>query len=435
MSDSDSDDDEHNKRKVCEVGIKTGYESEQDIADNGRKPIGATGLASKKLSTMEWFFSSMENGKKQVVPCPYVSNDPVQLRMTRPVKMEDDEGNLLIRSIHEKDNPDEPDDMVIGTWTSAVTGMVINIYQFEWRLLGTDFTIAIYGKRRTGKTHIIKAMCFQMRRYYPLVIVFTKTKFNGDLLKLFPDACIFNDLDEGLLERIMDAQKDRVQEAKKAPEPWVNCRMLLVLDDVLSDKKSPRYNEMLRKLFFEGRHFMISMIITSQDSKGLPPALKQNTDLTFVLPMRARRDRETLCDNTFPFLWNDKDAREFLDKTMQIKHNFLAVLNCSGAKPADEQVYMGIITPEHFIPRYIMGSYPCWKDNLEQLEKLEFEYLGQDPRLETWGLETHLPVGEKKKHRVDGMRQRPPDDEGDVPKSKRAKILPPEQQMAIKSFY
>ena len=244
MSDSDSDDDEHNKRKVCEVGIRTGYESEQDIADNGRKPIGATGLANKKLSTMEWFFSSMKNGKKQVVPCPYVSNDPVQLRMTRPVKMEDDEGNLLIRSIHEKDNPDEPDDMVIGTWTSAVTGMVINIYQFEWRLLGTDFTIAIYGKRRTGKTHIIKAMCFQMRRYYPLVIVFTKTKFNGDLLKLFPDACIFNDLDEGLLERIMDAQKDRVQEAKKAPEPWVNCRMLLVLDDVLSDKKSLRYNEM-----------------------------------------------------------------------------------------------------------------------------------------------------------------------------------------------
>jgi len=90
MSDSDSDDDEHNKRKVCEVGIRTGYESEQDIADNGRKPIGAAGLASKKLSTMEWFFSTMTNGKKQVVPCPYVSNDPVQLRMTRPVKMEDD---------------------------------------------------------------------------------------------------------------------------------------------------------------------------------------------------------------------------------------------------------------------------------------------------------------------------------------------------------
>lgn len=427
----ESDDDEPSRDMV--LRRKVDYESEED-RDEKRESVA--GAANKKLSTMEWFFKGQVNGKEQVVPCPFVSNDLVVLKATQPVKMTDDKGGLLIRSIHEKDNPDDPDDLVIGRWTSAVTGTQVDIKQFEWdHCLGTDYTICLYGKRRTGKTHFIKAMCYQMRRYYPLVVVFTKTKFNGDLLKLFPDAIMFNDLDEALLERLIEAQKERVKEAKQGPQPWPNCRMLLVLDDVLSDRKNPRYNEMLRKMFFEGRHFWISMIITSQDSKGLPPALKQNTDLTVVLPMQARRDRETLADNVFPFLWNDKDAREFLDKTMQLKHNFLAIVNCRGARPIKEQVYMGIITPEEYIPRYVMGSWACWKDNLEQLEKLEFDYLCHDSRLDTWGLESHMPVPDKPKHRIDGMGRKP--SEPEVPPAKRRKLMavkPPEEQMADKSF-
>lgn len=433
-SSSDSDSDHETKRRKIPFAQKdAGHHSEEEIEDKGRNPIGG-GAANKKLSTMEWFYKGQTNGEEDIVPCPYVSNDLVELKTTQPVTMTGPDGGLLVRSVHEKDNDDEPDDKIIGCWTSAVTGIQVWVKQFDWRIIGTDFTMALYGKRRTGKTHILKALCFQMRRYFPLVIVFTKTKFNGDLLKMFPDACMFNDLDEGLLERLIEAQKERVKEAKKGPQPWPNCRMLLVLDDVLSDRKNPRYNEMLRKLFFEGRHFWISMIITSQDSKGLPPALKQNTDITFVLPMQARRDRETLADNVFPFLWNDKDAREFLDKIMRIKHLFLAIVNCRGARPLIEQLYAGIITPEDRIPRYVMGSFPCWKDNLDQLAELEFDYLCADPRLETWGLESHMPPVPRPKHRIDGMNMRP---DCDAPPAKRRKVeeIPPEEQKGHKSFY
>lgn len=418
MSDSSSDEESGPKSMVVKkkkgaTSKSRAPEDELDVIDPKRPRLGAAkaSAANQKISTMEWFYENMTNGEIQVVPCPYVSNDLTTLKVTQPVKMTDDKGTLLVRSIHEKDNEEEPDDIVIGKWSSAVTGTEIEIKQFQWNKLGLDFTIVLYGKRRTGKTHFIKALCNQFRRYFPTVVVFTKTKFNGDLLKIFPDSYIFNDMDEATLERILEAQKAFVGEIKAGPQPWVNGRMLLVFDDVLSDKKNPRYNEMLRKMFFEGRHFWISMIITSQDSKGLPPGLKQNTDMSVILPMSARRDRETLADNTLPFLWNDKDCREFLAKTMEIKHNFLAVVNCRGAKPISEQVYLGIITPLSHIPRYVMGSYPCWKNDLDQLRNLGYDYLKNDTRLEAWNIETHIPPTVDDDDRPDGMMEIPQDEE------------------------
>lgn len=383
--------------------IKMNYMSEEDEVAN--RPLGTA--ANKKMSTIEWFYRGQTTGQEQIVPAPFVSNDLTPLKVTQPVRLMDEKGNLLVRSVHEADNEDETPDVTVARWQSAVTGTVVDIKQFDWSKLGLDYTICLYGKRRTGKTHFIKALCYQLRRYFPAVIVFTKTKFNGDLLKIFPDAYVFNDMDEATLERILEAQKKRVQQVKSGPQPWVNARLLLVFDDVLSDRKNPRYNEMLRKMFFEGRHFWISMIITSQDSKGLPPALKQNTDLTIILPMQARRDRETISDNVLPFLWNDKDAREFLKQTMQLKHGFLAVVNCRGARPMEEQVYLGIITPEDYIPRYVMGSYACWRENIEQLTGLGFDYLATDTRFETWHMESHIPPTPKAPDRPDGMSRDP----------------------------
>lgn len=399
---SDSSSDEEGPPNSVRPKIRHGYESEEEM-----DPRKVKTPASRTQSRIEWFYDGMTNGKEQVVPCPFVSNDLASLDITQPVKMEDEKGNLLVRSIHEKDSEEEPDDIVIGRWTSAASGNVVELKQFEWNKIGLDFTMVAYGKRRTGKTHFLKALCFQMRRYFPTVIVFTKTKFNGDLLKIFPDAYIYNDMDESRLSAILDAQRAAVGEVKKTEQPWPNQRLLLVFDDVLSDSKNPRYNEMLRKMFFEGRHFWVSFVITSQDSKGLPPAMKQNTDITFILPMQARRDRETVADNSLPFLLNDKDTREFLGKTMQLKHNFLAIVNCRGARPLEEQCYLGIITPESHIPRYVMGSYLCWQDNLDQLRDLGFGYLNEDPRLETWGIETHMPVKPPEKARPDGMGMMP----------------------------
>lgn len=132
MSDSSSDEETGPKsmvvkKKKAASSKSRAPEDELDVIDPKRPRIGAAkaSAANQKISTMEWFYENMTNGEIQVVPCPYVSNDLTTLKVTQPVKMTDDKGTLLVRSIHEKDNEEEPDDIVIGKWSSAVTGTEI----------------------------------------------------------------------------------------------------------------------------------------------------------------------------------------------------------------------------------------------------------------------------------------------------------------------
>ena len=379
---------------------------EEDEIETEEKKNPAKRSKQSHASTMVWNFENQFNGTEQVVPCPFVSNDLVELRNLLPVKMTDEKGNLICRSIHEKDHEDEDDDQILGLWTSGITGITVPINQFRWNLVGTDFTIVMYGKRRTGKTHFLKALCYQLRPYFAYVIVFTKTKFNGDLKEYFADATIIPDMDASVLMDILAKQKERVKEAKEGAQPHLNYRLLLVFDDVLSADVAYRYNKLMETLFYEGRHCAVSVLCTSQDSKGLPPALKQNTDIHIMFPMQARRDRDTIADNVTPFLHNDQDLRSFLQDVTYMKHQFLAVVNCKGARPLEEQVYTGIITPEGMLPTYVMGSWACWEDDIDQLTGLGYEDLATDPSLITWNIHSHMPMKPKPDKREDGMRKK-----------------------------
>lgn len=374
--------------------------------------------AKQRQGIIEWYDGQI-NGEVQVCDCPYVSNDLVKLSEIAPVDPYVGDQGLKLRlvSIHDKDNAQEQDDQVLGEWTSAWSAMCIEIKQFRWDLVGPDFTICVYGKRRTGKTHFLKCLLWQMRPYFKKVVVFTKTKFNGELVKIFPDSKVINHFTPKLLMSIMDAQREDVKAAKKRSkatgEPESNERLLIVCDDVLSGgeggTKVYRYNDAVDKAFFEGRHYKVSFICTSQDSKGLPPNLKQNTDLSVFFQMQARRDRETIGDNCLPFLHSDLDIRDFFRCLHRYKHQFIAVVNCKASRPIEEQVYIGITTPDEMLPLYVMGCYQSWKDkDLQQLSDLGFEYLAQDPTDEGWNIEQLMPVKPKPRaERINGMGFRP----------------------------
>lgn len=408
---------------------------------HGTTPQGAADMLRTRQGVVEWY-EGQTNGIDQVCECPYISNDLVELKEIAPVNPYRSEQGLELRlvSIHDKDNSEEPDDQILGQWTSAWSGLTVPINQFRWNLVGPDFTICIYGKRRTGKTHFLKCLLWQMRPHFRKVVVFTKTKFNGELVKLFPDSVVINHFTPKLLTDIMEAQKKDVKAARdyaeKTGEPTRNERLLIVCDDVLSGgeggSKVYRYNEAIDKAFFEGRHYLVSFVCTSQDSKGLPPNLKQNTDLSVFFQMQARRDRETIGDNCLPFLHSDLDIRDFFRCLHRYKHQFIAVLNCKASRPIEEQVFIGITTPEELLPLFVMGCYASWKEkDLKQLTKLGFEYLAYDPTDEGWNIESYL--AEKPKPRADrvngmGFRPRPVSVEEQQPRQKPKIPGAPHQQ-------
>ena len=62
-------------------------------------------------------------------------------------------------------------------------------------------------------------------------------------------------------------------------------RVLLVMDDCMSDKNWVKDPNIL-ELFFNGRHYHISFMLTMQYSKGLPPEMRGNLDYIFLLASR-----------------------------------------------------------------------------------------------------------------------------------------------------
>lgn len=355
-------------------------------------------LKNERIDSKTEWFPQQWNGTDNIVPCPFVSMDLVKLHDLRPINSYDENNQLRpVLNIAPDDPEHEQNNQVLGVWRSEKWGTQVPIQQFRWDIVGTDFTISVEGKRRTGKTHFITALCYQMRRYFTDVVVFTKTSFNGDFERFVPRRRIINDFNAQLLNATLDAQKKRYEQAikdsKSDPNGLMkNVRLLIICDDVLSADVAYRYNKAIDRLFFEGRHYKCSIIVTSQDSKGLPPALKQNTDLKIIFPMTAKRDRETVMENSFTFIQNDRDYKDFIDQLLIYKHQFACNLNAKATIPPWLQVFTGITPPIEEIPQYVLGTYISWREDLNQLYGLGewAKGLASDTSLQGWDIEEYM---------------------------------------------
>lgn len=175
------------------------------------------------------------------------------------------------------------------TWDGNENGDNPNkfyIFPLTWDQIGTDWTIVVLGKRRSGKTVFIRSLCGNyLRPFFPRVYVFTKSFYSGEYAEFVPQAHIYPGLtpDEAdkktgkavkeggitVLAKIFQMQK-KLKEANMAGKFHGNMNCLIIIDDCLSD--GLRYQNLIDEVFFEGRHMNICFIVTSQDFKGVNPA-------------------------------------------------------------------------------------------------------------------------------------------------------------------
>lgn len=190
------------------------------------------------------------------------------------------------------------------TW-SAKLGRFAELPQWEPSMIRSiDFpTILLVGKRRTGKSFWARWFLYYMRDMYPYGIIVTETKFNGFWQKVFPEGFIHEEYDEGLMGRLLKRQRELyglVQDGKLAPE-YMN--IFVVMDDIMGSSESLlRFGTALRKLFTQGRHFHVMLLICVQDMMALPPKARNNIDLVVVMKQEQRRNIEAIRDNWLSFL-------------------------------------------------------------------------------------------------------------------------------------
>ena len=201
---------------------------------------------------------------------------------------------------------------------------VLSVTDFA-RRIKVPTALCVASKRNTGKTVMVSALIHALLclRKIDMVLVMSQTAHVNDDYWFVPER-LRQSFSEDVIKKLMDKQA----KAKKGHREQV----LLVLDDVLSDKDAER-SRFIKKLYTLGRHYDINVVLISQTSNvALTPAIKQNSD--YILYSRLNRYQ-------LSSLWESVtniDKRDFIAFSEANNKNyvFLCVDNTSQSNnPAD----------------------------------------------------------------------------------------------------
>jgi predicted acetyltransferase len=171
-----------------------------------------------------------------------------------PEEIEDEYEAFMMQQLLDKGDP----------FVNMVADMELAELDVDWDYLD-DFVVAVFGRRRLGKTFGARNLVYKMKNRFPLVIVVTNTKLNGFWKKYVPEDFIWTVPDmDGVFEKLYARQTFILTH----PELKIDPRVLLILDDVLEDQMILQYSKYLKASFTDGRHYKISILILLQYAKG-----------------------------------------------------------------------------------------------------------------------------------------------------------------------
>jgi len=94
-------------------------------------------------------------------------------------------------------------------------------------------------------------------------------------MKGYEQNCV-EDLDYELIDLILERQKEAKKQKKARP-------VLLLFDDLVT-KLNPKKLTILTELYFRGRHHFINIIMSSQQFRAIPKAMRLNCDSMIAFP-------------------------------------------------------------------------------------------------------------------------------------------------------
>jgi len=229
---------------------------------------------------------------------------------------------------------------------------------FKGEMYKDDYTVLAIGKRREGKTFFADWLLFGARGWFSRAVVFTNTRVNGFWQNKVPDRYVFDGVQEGVMEAILEKQKKDVEYCYTHPEEDINPRMIWIFDDCIN--QDMHHSETLRTLFYNGRHLRISVLFMIQYAKGLPPGMRENADLSVLFRLHSEQQVEAAAEN-FLGHWNKKIAKEIIDtwvwKEKDGEQRQCVIVDQSNNVPIDESIFA--CQPQE-VPPYVLGCDEFW---------------------------------------------------------------------------
>ena len=188
------------------------------------------------------------------------------------------------------------------------------------------FQATITGKSGSGKTLMIANLIkhYRDKGHFKKGYVFCFTHSHSGILKklgvkLFFDLTgVTDDGDEiDIIESIMESQEAI---GRKAPH------VLILADDLITSSELNKRRGIFSKLFAMGRHFNISVILTSQQHTLIPASLRRLAHDTFCFKVTNQKERDAVLYELQRGLSN-KQVEKLFDYATKDKYSFLHVDN------------------------------------------------------------------------------------------------------------
>lgn len=173
----------------------------------------------------------------------------------------------------------------MSTKNIQLDGSSVPLRKFELDWMVDNPSICMVAKRGSGKSYICRDILRHLKNVPGGVIISPTDRMSSFYGEFVPESFIHYEYSTELIEKILYRQEMIIEKSKeKAKEgKKIDTRLFVVMDDCLADSKSWANDKPIMELFFNGRHYHITYILTMQYPLGISPRLRSNFDYIFLL--------------------------------------------------------------------------------------------------------------------------------------------------------
>jgi len=179
--------------------------------------------------------------------------------------------------------------------------------------LPPGFLMILEGARRIGKSVFLKWVLQYYKSDFDLALVITETPHNGFWQPIVGNRWVHQGWNPYLIAKLMEEQVKEKKREQDSRGIHKMRKVLLILDDIIGDRNKIHEDSQLSRLAVQGRHFGISVALTTQDPKAISPVLRNNCDVAVIFQQKNWRAKEAI-------------YRDFVN-LFQLKNQAIALLN------------------------------------------------------------------------------------------------------------
>lgn len=216
--------------------------------------------------------------------------------------------------------------------------MNFSIKKWNPTMLPEGAKIVMIGKSGSGKSTLIEDVMYY-RQDVPCGMVISGTEIaNGFYSRFVPGKLIHDKYSPDLIKNFVKRQVALKNKERLGTGDGRDPRAFLILDDCLFDDSWTR-DEMIRFLYMNGRHVNTDpFIVSMQYPLGIPPALRTNVDLVFILRESIKGNRRRIWENYAGMFPTFDMFEQVMDSTTS-NYECLVINNRTTSNRLEDQIF------------------------------------------------------------------------------------------------